>query len=138
MRIIAFDTGSKRIGVAASDETALIAQGVGYIENNKNLKDKISILFKRYNPEEIVIGEPKSMDGRKRENKSLNEFLSLVRSIAGDKKIILWDERLTTHQAEKILIKSNVSRKKRKKNIDKLSATIILQSYLDYKNYRKK
>ena len=139
MRIISFDAGSKRIGVAVSDESQTIATGVGYIDNDDKLDESIAKLMREYKPIKIVIGNPINMDGSKNNKKDFVDSLvvKLKDAIPGE-ELVMWDERLTTMQAERVLIKGNVRRKDRKKHVDKLAAALTLQNYLDYlKNTRQ-
>ncbi len=138
MRILGFDVGTKRIGVAVSDETKTIATGIKYIENNENVILEIEKYIKEYSPEKIVVGNPVNMDGTlNQKNQFVVEFIQKLKSIFDEKNIILWDERLSTMQAEKILIKGDVRRKDRKKLLDKVAAAIVLQNYLDYLKFKK-
>jgi len=138
MRIIGLDIGTKRIGVAISDEECIIARGLNSIERDGKEIEKIKELIKKYNVEKIVYGLPLRMDG------SISAQTEIVVSFISKLKneisipLLPWDERLSTKQAETILIQADISRKKRKKLIDKLSAQIILQNYLDAKNLENK
>jgi putative Holliday junction resolvase len=136
MRILGLDFGTKTIGVAVSDETGLIGQGVGTIKRT-NLQQDLRELKKKieqYHVEKIVIGLPKNMDG------SLGNSAQLVFDFIEKLKktfsiqVDTWDERLSTVEAERVLLDADMSRNKRKKVIDKVAATIILQGYLDYIN----
>jgi putative Holliday junction resolvase len=136
MRILGLDFGTKTIGVAVSDETGLIGQGVGTIKRT-NLQQDLRELQKKieqYHVEKIVIGLPKNMDG------SLGNSAQLVFDFIEKLKktfsiqVDTWDERLSTVEAERVLLDADMSRNKRKKVIDKVAATIILQGYLDYIN----
>lgn len=139
MRILGFDVGTKRIGVAISDETETIATGIKYIENDANVLTEVEKFIKEFSPHTIVVGNPINMDGTiNANNKFIAEFLKQLKKIFDEKKIVLWDERLSTVQAEKILIKGEVRRKDRKKILDKISAAIVLQSYLDYLKLKNK
>ena len=129
------DMGSKRIGVAMSDELLLTAQAIDTIER-KNLKsdlDEIGNLIKDNGICEVVVGLPLNMDGSySAKTKEVIEFLDkLLEAVAIPVKT--WDERLTSVQAERTLLEADLSRAKRKKISDKLAAQIILQSYLDSK-----
>lgn len=135
MRILGLDMGTKRIGVAISDELLLTAQGADTIER-KNLKsdlDRIGSLVKENNVSEVVVGLPINMDGSySAKTKEVIEFLDkLLESV--DVPIKTWDERLTSVQAERTLLEADMSRAKRKRLSDKLAAQLILQSYLDSK-----
>ena len=132
MKIIAFDAGTKRIGVAVGDETMRIASPVGFIDNNPTLVSSVQKLFEMYAPEMVVIGNPLNMDGSKNPKTNFADDLAvIIKATAPEKEIIMWDERLSSAQAGELLIKHDVSRGKRRKTVDKIAAAIILQSYLD-------
>lgn len=133
MRIMALDVGTKRIGVAMSDELLLTAQGAETIHRSSPESD-FDIVKKTAEASgagEIVVGLPINMNGthgpKVKEIMEFIEGLSKVLSIP----VKTWDERLTTAQARRTLLEADVSRAKRKKAIDRLAAQIILQSYLD-------
>ena len=131
MRILGLDLGEKKIGVAISDEYNTVARGIGTIECNKKEVEKIRDIVKKYDIGKIVYGVPLRNDGSI--SARAEKMLSIITKI---KKIIPvefipWDERMTSVEAENILIMADISRKKRKKIRDKLAAQIILQSYLD-------
>jgi putative holliday junction resolvase len=131
MSIIAFDPGTKRIGVAVS-ESGIIATAVGYIKNGDNTGNEIIKLLNKYNPEKIIVGRPLNMDGTKSRTAGFaDELEKKLRVLAGGAEVIPWDERLTSKQAESILIEGDMSRKKRKQTVDKVAAAIILQNYID-------
>ena len=139
MRIMGLDLGDKTIGVSVSDETKIIAQGLCTIKR-KSLNDDLNALdriIKEQNINKIVIGLPKNMNNTigDRGNKSI-KFSELLKKKFNDLEIELWDERLTTVSAEKVLLEADVRRKKRKEHIDKLAAVFILQNYLDSLNNR--
>ena len=127
------DVGEERIGLAMSDELLLTAQGINSMER-KNLKsdlDKIYNLIKENNICEIVVGLPLNMDGTySAQTKKVVEFLDNLLEIVNI-PVKTHDERLTSIQAERILLEADLSRAKRKRLSDKLAAQIILQSYLD-------
>lgn len=130
------DYGSKTVGVAISDSLLLTAQGVETIERKEENKlrktlARIEALVKEYEVEKIVLGLPLNMNDTigERAEKTL-EFKAMLERRTG-LEVILWDERLTTIEAEQILIESNVRREDRKKYIDKIAAGFILQGYLD-------
>lgn len=134
MRILGIDYGDKRIGTAVSDPFGWTAQGIGTIHYNdiNTAIEKIVQLINKYSVEKLVVGMPKNMNGTigPRCEKTF-EFIELLKN-ATDKEIIEWDERLTTAAAENVLIGSNMRREKRKKVIDTVAATYILQGYLNY------
>lgn len=135
MRILGIDFGLRFIGLAISDELGIIANPFGKYERKNNESDKefFSNLINKWDVKEIVIGNPLHLDGRESEaSKKCSEFADWIKkNFSVDP--ILWDERLTTIQAEKVLKDSGMRWKKRKNLVDKLSAVIILQSYLDSK-----
>ena len=126
------DVGSKRTGVAISDELGVTAQALETVDSKKT--DRLFQLIGEYKPEEIVVGLPLNMNGS--EGPGAKEVISFVEVLKKDLSIPIkmWDERLTTMQVEKTLIGAGVSRRKRRKAVDKLAAQLILQSYLDSKN----
>lgn len=127
------DFGTKRIGIALSDELLLTAQGIDslYCKALNSDIEQISKIAAENNVEEIIVGLPLSMDGTySAKTKETAEFVEQL-SKAVKVPVKTWDERLTSMQAERFLISADVSRAKRKKVTDKLAAQIILQSYLD-------
>ena len=136
MRIMGLDVGEKRIGVAVSDSLGYIAQGISVIkrENTEELKKIVS----DYDIEKIVVGMPKDTDGSiGRQGKKVLAFIECLKQEI-DLPILSWDERFTTREAERVLLKADLSRAKRKKVIDKLAAALILQNYLDSHSYGRK
>ena len=136
MRIMGLDYGSKTVGVAISDPLGLTAQGIETIwrkEENKLRRTcaRIEELISEYGVEKIVLGLPKHMnnDIGDRAERSL-EFGEMLKRRTG-LEVVMWDERLTTAQAERTLMEGKVRREDRKKYIDKIAAVFILQGYLD-------
>ena len=130
------DYGSKTVGVAISDPLCITAQGIETIdrkEENKLRKTlaRIEELAKEYEVDRIVLGFPKNMNNTigDRAEKTL-EFKEMLERRTG-LSVIMWDERLTTVEAERTLIESKVRRENRKKYIDKIAAVFILQGYLN-------
>ncbi len=133
MRILALDHGTKRIGVAVSDELQMIAQPVEYIPAapSEAFLMRVQELIDSKEVELILVGMPRNMDGSYGPAaQKVQEFVEELRS-ALSVSIRLWDERLTSAQANRILIQGNVRRDKRKEKVDKMAAAILLQSYLD-------
>lgn len=132
MRIMGLDLGEKNIGVAVSDPLGLTAQGITVI-HRVNLKSdlyQIKNLIKRYNVTEIIIGLPLNMNGTAGPSAQMAQRFSSYLKKEVDIPVHLWDERLTTTAAEKVLLEGDVSRFKRKRVIDKMAAVLILESYL--------
>ena len=136
-RYLGLDLGTKTLGVAVSDLTNTIASSLTIIrfdsENYLSTKDELESIIKEYNITDIVLGLPKNMNnsiGFRAEatleyKKALEDWFNI--------NVIMQDERLTTVEATNYMLEGNLSRKKRKKKIDALAATIILQTYLDRK-----
>ena len=138
MRIMGLDYGSKTIGVAVSDPLGLTAQGVEIIrreEENKLRKSlrRVVELVKEYEVEEIVLGFPKNMNNTigERAEKSLQLKETLERRLG--LPVVMWDERLTTVEANRTLMETGVRRENRGKYVDMIAAVFILQGYLDAK-----
>ena len=138
MRVMGLDYGSKTIGVAISDPLGLTSQGIEIIrreEENKLRKSlrRIEELIKEYQVEEIVLGFPKNMNNTigERAEKSLQLKETLERRCK--LPVIMWDERLTTVEANRTLMESKVRRENRSKYVDMIAAVFILQGYLDSK-----
>ena len=133
MRLIGLDYGSKTCGVSISDETQLIATGVEtirYKEKNE-LFTKLDLIFNEYDIEKIILGNPINLDGSisKRSEETFIFKEELIKRY--NKEVILVDERLTSVIVNNMLIMNNTRRDNRKKVVDKLAASLILQSYLD-------
>ena len=135
-RVLSLDYGDVRIGIAMSDVTRFLASGYeNYTRKSLDADCKhIADIVTNNNVKVIVIGLPLNMDGSKGERVEKTYEFADELSKYTDAKIEYLDERLTSVSAEKILISADVSRKKRKDVLDKLSATIILQDYLDQNN----
>lgn len=135
MRILGLDVGTKTVGVALSDEMGWTAQGLETISINEDQNNfgfkRIDQIVKQYTVTKIVVGLPKNMNGTvgPRGQACIDFAAKLEQKY--NIPTIMWDERLTTMAAERVLLEADVSRKKRKKVIDKLAASIILQGYLD-------
>jgi putative Holliday junction resolvase len=135
--ILGLDVGDTKIGIAISDRLGFIAHGVAILKRKNAHGDIIHIqkLIKDYRVDEVVVGLPIKMDGhRSRQTEKTLVFAKLLRKHLNI-PIHTWDERLTTVEAIKTLKSSHIRRKERAKLVDQVAATIILQSYLDRKNY---
>ena len=136
MRIMGLDYGSKTVGVAVSDPLGITAQGVEIIRREKESKlrqtlARIEALIKEYQVESIVLGFPKNMNNTigDRAEKSL-AFKEMLEKRTG-LSVVMWDERLTTVEANRTLMEGKVRREDRSKYVDMLAAVYILQGYLD-------
>jgi len=133
MRLLGLDFGTKRIGVALSDEMGWTAQGLTTIQRKGNQKDieMIGRLVTEHQVEGIVLGLPLNMDGSEGKSaEAVRKFAGLLQERL-QVAVHLWDERLTSWEAEGILKEAQVKPKKRKQVVDKLAASLILKSYLD-------
>lgn len=143
MRILGLDYGSKTVGVAVSDPLGLTAQGVEIIRRKSENKlrqtlARLEELIAEYQVERLVLGLPKHMnnDMGDRAVKSL-EFQEILKRRTG-LDVVMWDERLTTVEANRILAETGVKGAGRKQYVDELAAVFILQGYLDYLRHQKK
>ncbi len=134
LRILAFDIGEKRIGVAVSDPLGITAQGIETYHRTEDLERDVDHLIKLangYKPVKLVFGLPRNMDGSYGFQAQITrEFADLVLA-KWDGDHAFQDERLTTASARRVLIEADMSREKRKQVIDKVAAVVILQGYLD-------
>lgn len=132
-RLLGIDFGEKRIGLAVSDLSQMIASAYDTFENNNSVYEKIISVIEKENVAGVVVGYPLEMSGEiGKTAQKVNKFADILLSKTNENlPILLFDERLTSSFVEKELIKADLSRNKRKKVIDKLSAVIILQNYLD-------
>ena len=142
MRIIGLDFGSKTVGVAVSDQLLITAQGVEIIRRNspKKLRQtlaRIEELIHQYEVEKIVLGYPKNMDNSEGDRCEKTQEFKEILEKRTNLPVILWDERLTTVAADKLMIESNIRREDRKKYVDRIAAEFILQGYLDFIQLQK-
>ena len=131
MTTLCLDIGDVRTGVAISNEVSSICSPLDYIKSDDNLVSKISELINDHSIDTLVIGLPKLLNGREGERAKYSriikkELVNIYESLS----IVLWDERLTTKQAEKYLRETTKKKDKIKENIDSLSAVLILENYL--------
>ena len=134
MRIMGLDVGTKTIGVAVSDELGLTAQGIKTIYRKSIEADmaELAQIIDEYQVEEIMIGLPLNMNGTAGPSVEMAQALGAEIASRHDVKITYRDERCSTMAATRILLDGDLSRKKRKKVIDKMAAVFVLQGYLDY------
>jgi len=134
MRILALDLGKRRIGLAVSDELGVTAQGLPTLQRKNNRTDLAALarIVQERSVDRILIGNPLHMSGDAGFQAGLaRQFGDLVSRYTG-KEVQLWDERLTTVEASRVLRASGISIEKRARAVDRLSAVILLQSYLDF------
>jgi len=140
MRIMALDLGTRTIGVAVSDVTGLIANGIETIRRTSPERDfsRLEQLVAQWEIGEIVLGYPKNMNGTIGERAKVSEqFAEELKERFPGISVVLWDERLSTVAAERVLIDADLQRKKRRKVIDMMAAVVILQNYLDSRYLRR-
>jgi putative Holliday junction resolvase len=134
IRILGLDVGEKRIGVAVSDPLGFTAQGLEVLTRRtveEDLRHLVAVA-KKYGVTEIVVGYPRHLDGRPGE--LAEAIMALAHSLGqalGGIPVIPWDERLTTREAERVLIEADLSRRRRRQVVDQVAAVLILQAYLD-------
>ena len=134
MRAMSLDVGTKTIGIATSDLLWMIANGIETIRRTSVERDfaRIGELIKEHEVSTLVVGYPKNMNGSIGERAQICEaFAEELRNRFPACKVVLWDERLSTVAAEKVLVDADMRRNKRKKIIDMMAAVVILQNYLD-------
>ena len=143
-RVVAIDFGMVRIGIAASDATKMLASAVAVIPAEKRMDKSVDSVKKRleaYSAEKsctietIIVGLPLLMSGKSGlMADEVRHFIALLEKACLNIPVMAWDERLTSVQVERVMREANISRKKRTKYVDTLSAVVILQSYLDSLN----
>ena len=133
MRILGLDIGAKRIGIAVSDPLGITAQNRGFI-NRGTVRETIALLreeIARHDVQRIIVGLPLNMNGSEGESARLIRNFSRRIERQMQLPVILWDERLTTAEADTLMKSAGLSRKKRSRLLDGMAAQLILQSYLD-------
>ena len=139
MKVIGLDLGLVRTGVAISDENGLIARPLQLIveQSRKKLCETVLALAEKENAKAIVVGLPISMGGTN--SKATERCIKIVNWFKSNSKLQIfeWDERQTTIQAQKTMIETNVKKKNKKQKVDLIAAMIILQSFLDFLNFKK-
>lgn len=134
MRSMSLDVGTRTIGIAVSDLMGLIASGVETIRRTSPERDyaRLAELIRDYEVDTLVVGYPKNMNGTIGERALACEAMAKeLEQRFPQCKVVLWDERLSTVAAEKVLVDADMRRKKRKQVIDMMAAVVILQNYLD-------
>ena len=139
MKIMALDVGNKRIGVALSDELQILAQPL-YTIHRKGIERDIEEIVKMINDnnvEEVIVGLPKNMDGTTGfQGEKTIKFAEVLRQ-STDRPLIMWDERMTTISARRIMIENDVKQKDKKNLVDTIAAVVILETYLSRKNMER-
>ncbi len=138
MRILAIDYGKKRTGIAVTDTLQIIAGGLDTVET-RDLEPWLTGYMQKEEVETIVVGYPRQMDGDDSENmKRITPFVNRLKKLFPQVNVEMYDERFTSVLAHKTMLDSGIGRKARQDKglVDKISATIILQDYLEYKKLR--
>ena len=133
MSILGLDIGDKRTGVAISNDVSSICTPLNYIPSQdiNYFLENLSILIVENKINKLIIGLPKLLSGKEGERAKYSRYISKkIKEKNKNVEIVLWDERLTSKQAEKYLIESGVEKNKMKEKIDSASAVIILESYI--------
>jgi len=131
MTILGLDIGEKRTGVAISNNVSSICTPLEYINSNNNFLQKLSKIISEKSIDTVIIGLPKLLNGKEGKRAKISRKISKeIQSEYNSIKVILWDERLTTKQAEKYLLETIPNKRKIKEKIDSASAVLILENYL--------
>lgn len=133
-RVLAIDYGSRRVGVAVSDPTRLIAQGVTTLRNDENLLEGMRHLIREHDAVRVVVGMPYAPDGGKGAKAlEIERFIKELEKVAGV-PVDTWDESYSSADARQVFVESGMRRRKRreKKRVDQMAARLMLQEYLDH------
>ena len=134
MRIMAIDYGDAHTGIAISDPTGFLAGFTTTIDAYRpEVAERVAALAKEHGVEELVLGYPKNMDGSLGPRAEKAEAMAELLKAATSLPVVLWDERRTTIDAHQILFNSGKNAKKRKKTVDAVAASLILEGYLTYR-----
>ena len=135
MRIMAIDYGDAHTGIAVSDPTGFLAGFTTVITayRPETVAQQVAALAKEHGAEELVLGHPKNMDGTRGPRAEKAEAMAELLREATGLTVVLWDERRTTIDAHQILMSGGKNAKKRKKVVDAVAASLILEGYLTYK-----
>ncbi len=135
IRILALDVGTKRIGLAVSDPLGITAQGLEVLTRKDRASDleRLAEVAREWKVQLVVVGLPRHMDGRLGSAApQIFELVEILQKTLGV-EVVTWEERLTTAEAERVLIQADVSRRRRRQVVDQLAAVLILQNYLDHR-----
>ena len=138
MRVMAIDYGDAHTGVALSDPTGFLTGSTATIHSRRReeVVDRLVRLIGEHRPDEVVLGFPKNMDGTDGRRADRYRQLAAALEEATGKRVVLWDERRTTIDAHQILFNQGKDGRKRKKMVDAVAASLILENYLDYKRMK--
>ena len=139
VRILALDVGSKRIGLAVSDPLGITAQGLEVLirQNPQADLERLVEVARQWGVQQIVVGLPRHMDGRLGSAApQILELVAVLHEILGV-EVVTWEERLTTVEAERVLLQADMSRRRRRQVVDQLAAVLILQNYLDHRQQHR-
>ncbi len=133
MRVLALDVGDKRVGVAISDPSQLLARSLKTIRRKSNQEHFAAVarLAEEYEVEKVVVGYPRSLDGTTGEQAGKVERYAEGLSEVLNVPVVLWDERLSTVSAERLMREAGLRSEKRRERVDAVAAAVILQDYLD-------
>jgi len=133
MRILALDVGDKRIGVAISDPSQIIARSLKVIQRGSRQGDFAAVarLIEEYEVERVVVGHPRSLDGTIGEQAEKVEHYAAGLAEVLTVPVLLWDERFSTVSAERLMREAGSRGKKKRERVDAVAAAVILQDYLD-------
>ena len=139
MRVMAIDYGDAHTGVAISDPTGFLVGSTATINSWRQevVVDQLARMIEQHRPEEVVLGFPKNMDGTDGRKADLYRELAAELEEVTGMKIVLWDERRTTIDAHQILFNQGKDGRKRKKIVDAMAASLILENYLDFKRMKQ-
>ncbi len=139
MRVMAIDYGDAHTGVALSDPTGFLVGTTTTINSWRQevVVDRLAQLIQEHRPDEVVLGFPKNMDGTDGRKAGLYRELAAELEEVTGMKIVLWDERRTTIDAHQILFNQGKDGRKRKKIVDAMAASLILENYLDFKRMKR-
>jgi len=139
VRILALDVGEKRIGLAVSDPLGLTAQGLEVLTRQNPEADlaRLVQVARHWGVQQIVLGLPRHLDGRLGTlAPQVLELADALQKTLGV-EVVTWEERLTTMEAERVLLQADLSRRRRRQVVDQLAAVLILQNYLDYRQQQQ-
>lgn len=134
-RILGVDPGERRVGIAISDPTCILASPLEVIDRTRSgVADRIDAICREYDVETIVVGLPVSLSGEEGESAARARALGEEIASATERNLVYWDERFTSVEAERSMIEAGVRRKQRRETTDKVAAAVLLQGYLDHQN----